>query len=236
MTNKSSETNNQMSGSSPPGEDTAQTLNIRGYRYLLKGEAVKALRYFQRALSLAPDSPVILNNMGNALFNLNRFDEAQDAYKQAIEASHDYLKPYRNLALLYQLQGRNNEAISVYRQYLNLVPKDGEALHNMGLLYMAERRTSKATEAFEVAAEHLLPTDAESATNLGVGYFYRGNLNSALELLEHALVMDPSFVPARYHLGVTYLHQGRCRSSTCGCQSGCGIQHGGHAGKSHYHF
>ena len=215
MTNQSSETSNQegMSGSLPPEGDSAKTLNIRGYQHLLAGRPEEALSYFQRALALAPGSPVILNNLGNALFNLNHFDEAQDAYKQAIEANPDYINPYRNLALLYQLQSRNNEAISVYRQYLNRVPEDGEALHNMGLLYMAERRMAEASAAFESAAEHLSPNDAESATNLGVGYFYRGDLDRAVELLEHARTLDPSFVPARYHLGLTYLYQGRCQEA-----------------------
>ena len=87
-------------------ENATHILNIQGYEHLLQGENEAALGYFQRALALAPDNPVILNNKGNALLNLNRFDAAQEAYQHAIAANPDYLKSYRNLALLYQLQGK----------------------------------------------------------------------------------------------------------------------------------
>lgn len=215
MNNQSYEISNQedVSGYSLPEEDSAQTLNIRGYQHLLKGEAGKALRYFQRALSLASDSSVILNNVGNALYNLNRPEEAEAAYQQAIASNPDYPKPYRNLALLYQVQIRNTDAIAAYRQYLSLAPEDGEAHHNLGMLYMTEGRTTEAVDAFEAASVYLTTTDAESTTNLGVGNFYRGDLDRAESLFEQALALDPSYVPACYHLGLTYLHQGRCKEA-----------------------
>ena len=102
------------------------------------------MSYFQRALSLAPDSPVILNNLGNALFNLNRPEEAEAAYQQATTANPDYPKQYRNLALLYQLQNRNTNAIAAYRQYLSLAPGDGEGHHNLCLLCLASGITARS--------------------------------------------------------------------------------------------
>lgn len=215
MAKQSSETtdNDNLNGSPLPEKESAQTLNIQGYQHLLQGENEEALIYFQRALALAAHNPVILNNMGHALLNLNRFDAAQEAYQQAIAANPDYLKPYRNLALLYQLQGKNNEAIAAYQQYLELAPEDGEAHHNLGLLYMTEGRTTEAALAFEAADAYLTPDNAESTTNLGVGNFYRGDLDRAEGLFEQALELDPSYVPARYHLGLTYLHQGRCEEA-----------------------
>lgn len=213
MNKDTSKRKDQYNSSLLPEENTAHTLNIQGYQHLLKGEAEEALSYFQRALALAPENPIILNNMGNALLNLNRFDAAQEAYQQAIAANLNYLKPYRNLALLYQLQGKNNEAIAAYLKYLDLAPDDGEAHHNLGLLYMTEGRTTEAVDAFEAASVYLTPTDAESTTNLGVGNFYRGDLDRAEYLFEQALALDPSYVPARYHLGLTYLHRGRCEEA-----------------------
>jgi tetratricopeptide (TPR) repeat protein len=62
---------------------------------------------------------------------------------------------------------------------------------------------------------HLLTGEAEQA----LGFFHRAveldsnNLDRAATLFEQALHLDPSFLPASYHLGVAYLHQCRCQEA-----------------------
>ena len=199
---------NTMSEAVPSDEDLAQSLNTQGYQLLMEGNAEAAVDFFQRALNLTPGKAVILNNLGNALFNLNRPTEAQAAYQQAIEANSDYPKPYCNLALLYHTQNNIDAAIPLYQHYLTLVPHDGQAHHNLGLLYMAQNKQSEAITEFQAAVEHLSQDDPESTTNLGVGYFFRGDRTMAIELFQQALIMNPSFLPARYHLGIAYLYEG----------------------------
>ncbi len=184
------------------------TIIVRGYKYLSQGSKDDAVACFLAAFALAHSNPIILNNLGNALIGLKLYDEAQEAYEQAIAARPNYTQPYRNLALLHQIRQQNEQAIRRYRQYLQLAPEDGEAHHNLGLLYMTSGQTNIAREAFEKAEKYLKPENAERATNLGVGCFYRGNLQKAETLLQKALQFDPSHVPAHYHLGITYLHQG----------------------------
>src|ERR1044072_5050956 len=110
----------ETSGASPGGVGGVPSLNLRGYQHLTGGAAENAVVCFQQALTLAPDSPVLLNNLGNALFALSRLVEARDAYLRAVEVAPEYPKPYRNLAVLYQLVGRADEAVAAYRLYLEL--------------------------------------------------------------------------------------------------------------------
>lgn len=194
----------------PPLMRSIQALNATGYQMLCNNEPTNALRYFEKGLVLAPENPILLNNLGNALVQLGRLDEAIDAYNRAIVADPAYPRPYGNLALVYQLADDAEAAMQYYQRYLALVPDDGEAHHNLGLLYMDAGRDEEAGAAFEAAARHLVPDTAERATNLGVGAFFRRDLDTAFSLFEKALSLDTSFVPARYHLGVTHLCQGRC--------------------------
>ena len=85
--------------------------------------------------------PTNLTASGNMLVRQEQFEEAESAYWQAIAADEDFAPPYRNLALMYQLQGNANDAITMYQHYLERVPEDGEAHHNLGLLYMEQGMT-----------------------------------------------------------------------------------------------
>lgn len=158
---------------------------------------------------MTPDNPVILNNLGNALFYLNRLEGAENAYKKVLFLDPSYPNSYRNLAQLYQFQGNIDEAITAYRDYLDREREDGEAHYNLGLLYLSKDMNVEATSEFEAAAMYIDPDDAQTATNLGVGYFFQGEVEKAVDLFERALDYDILYIPAHYHLGVAYLSLGR---------------------------
>jgi Flp pilus assembly protein TadD len=120
----------------PAEGDDLQGLTARGYQFLLFDRDEEVLVCVHRALSLAPGNPIILNNLGNAQLKLSRYEEARGAYQKAIVAQADYVKPYCNLAMLYQLTEQTDKAIAAYRLYMSKAPEDSEAQHNLGLLYI----------------------------------------------------------------------------------------------------
>src|SRR6476620_8379955 len=46
-----------------PGGETVQVLNDQGYSYMLRGNLSAARRKFEKAYSLDPSNPVIVNNL-----------------------------------------------------------------------------------------------------------------------------------------------------------------------------
>lgn len=184
-------------------------INNQGCNNLLSDGAQSALLYFQQALELSPSNPILLNNLGNALYNLGRLEEARTAYEQAVTAEPAYPRPYRNLGLLYQALDLPEKAVTAYRTFLALDPQDGKAWHNLGLLHQAQEQPERARHAFARAASLLTPDTAEMAANLGIGAFYCDDLPRAVELLEKALSLEPQNPLTRRNLGITYLYQGR---------------------------
>lgn len=160
-----------------------------------------------------------LTAAGNIHLTHRRENEAEAAYRQAIDDDATYPPPYRNLALLYQFQGQYDDAIALYRRYLDLVPDDGEVHHNLALLYLQQEQDTEAAAEFEVASRLLSPDTPATATNLGVGYFYRGEMEVAVMLYEHALALDAAFTPARYHAGIAYLYLGRLDDSVAALEA-----------------
>ncbi len=186
-----------------------EKLNIQGYQYLLEGKSEDALHCFKEGLDIEPNNPVLLNNLGNALFNLEEYNRAEETYLQAISVDSTYSKSYKNLALLYQKQGSPDKAIAMYQNYLMLVPEDGESHYNLGLLYIAQRKNEKIFSTFEKAIKYLLPDNTEKATNIGFCYLHQGNYKKANALFEKALEFNSSYIPALYHRATILLYENK---------------------------
>ncbi|MFN8562260.1 MAG: tetratricopeptide repeat protein [Anaerolineae bacterium] len=124
---------------------------------------------------------------------------------------------YRNLALLYQFQGQYDDAIALYRRYLDLVPDDGEVHYNLALLYLQQEQDSEAGAAeFEIASRLLSPDTPATALNLGVAYNTASRPADAINVFEAPLDHDPTDPSAVLNLGYAALEAGEIeRAQTC---------------------
>ncbi len=77
----------------------------------LEGELHKAYEAASKAVELAPELVGPHNNLANLLVSMKRYEEAEVQYRSAIARDEGHAKPYYNLACLYSLMGRTDEAI-----------------------------------------------------------------------------------------------------------------------------
>jgi tetratricopeptide (TPR) repeat protein len=101
-----------------------------------EGRFEDALRDFEEAQKQLPDSAALEYDKGNALYRLQRLDEAREAYQRAAEMTPGELgeRDLYNLGTALAELGRTQEAISVYRRALLLEPNDEAARHNLEVL------------------------------------------------------------------------------------------------------
>jgi len=92
--------------------------------YLSKNKKFdEAIIYFSKALEIRNDAKTFYN-LGLALFNLNKFEEAITNYDNCISINPDIKDAYHNKALaLYNLK-RYDEAISCYEFLANKYNED----------------------------------------------------------------------------------------------------------------
>ena len=93
---------------------------------------------YERALSLQPKFPIVLNNMGNSLRYLGRVEEADEAFQKAIDMSPDYFNAYRNRGTLHAWTGRIDLAFKYYHQAMQLNPSDAELHRNLGVIHLLQ--------------------------------------------------------------------------------------------------
>jgi len=92
-----------------------------------------ALTAFESARRELPDNAVVEFDRGNALFKLQRLDEAREAYHRVADLDRGELqeKDYYNLGNAMAELGQPKDAVAAYRKALLLDPRDDLARHNL---------------------------------------------------------------------------------------------------------
>jgi adenylate cyclase len=101
------------------------TWNGRGIVYRLAGLPEEAIRSSERAVRMSPVDPqlyVTLTNIGQALIELGRFDEAIVAGKKALRHNPSYVATYNCLASAFAHLGRDAEAHDATARVLEIDP------------------------------------------------------------------------------------------------------------------
>ena len=75
--------------------------------------------------------PTAHNNLGNALKDQGKLDEAVACYRRALELKPDFAEAHNNLGNALKDQGKLDEAIACYRRALELKPDYAEAHSNL---------------------------------------------------------------------------------------------------------
>lgn len=108
----------------------------------------KALEEQRRLVAARPQDPAVYNDLGNLLVLASRPDEAEEAYRKAVELAPDRVSSLFNLALLQQQRGELREALRLYRQVLELQPQHAWARYQIGALYEHWGQEGRAVEAY----------------------------------------------------------------------------------------
>ncbi len=152
----------------------------------------RAVDCFQNVTQLAPQVEAGHFNLGNALFQLSRYDEAIAAYQFAfaLEPSAESLN---NLANTFAASGRNQNAIDTFRQALGLtkhVALTVQIYGNLGKAYSQTGRWNEAMNCFKLAL--LADPTSQSARNNYLRSCLRINdLESAVEALNSSTLSNP---------------------------------------------
>lgn len=109
---------------------------------------------FLQSLSLR-DRPVTRSNLGAVLEIQGRLDEAEGAYRQALDANPDLPEALANLGALYAKHGRDGEALPLLRRAFRVAPEFPELRTNLSRL-LHRRATQLSEENKTIEANSLL--------------------------------------------------------------------------------
>ena len=89
----------------------------------MQEEHAEALQEYDQAVQLAAQEPTVHFDYGVALLKAEKAAEAEREFRRAIELEPYYSLAYFNLALALDNQGKRDDAVATYRDYLTRAPR-----------------------------------------------------------------------------------------------------------------
>ena len=146
-------------------------------------------------------------NLGLALFQKGRVDDAIAEYEKAVEIYPNYLAAHYNLGNALLQKGQLDMALAQYEKAVEIDPNDAEAHINLGNALFQKEQLDEAIAQFQKAVE-INPNDAEAQYNLGNALFQKGQLDEAVAQFQKALKIDPNSFATHYNLAGALYQKG----------------------------
>jgi tetratricopeptide repeat protein len=108
----------------------------------------KAIEAQQRLAAERPGDAAVFNDLGNLLLLVPRPEEAEAAYRKALELDPEKASAHYNLGLLLQQRGELREAMKHYEQTVKAEPRHAWAHYQMGTLYERWGEESRAIDSY----------------------------------------------------------------------------------------
>lgn len=161
----------------------------------------QAVKYLDEAIKIHPTYKNAYLIRGNALFYLQRFEEAIQSYEMCTKLSPDFQDAYKNMAVAFREAGKqagekqNNlvKAEGFLQRSLQLNPQDPETIRLLGVAYGVQGKHDLALEQFLKVAQ-LTPESAQAYVNLYYAYRNVNQPDMAGQYLQKAVKIDPDIM------------------------------------------
>jgi tetratricopeptide (TPR) repeat protein len=134
---------------------------------------------------------------------LGILDAAYDHYRRAVQLDPRDAAAYDGLARVWRDSGFPHLGLGDARRAAYFAPYSAEAHNTLGTLHHALGQRRSARDAYEFALM-LEPGAAYALNNLCYLSLLEGDSSRAIALCQRAIVLDPSLLPARRNLALSY--------------------------------
>ena len=192
-------------------QEKAMALTYTGIIHDDKGDFIKAIESYNRALAYDRKNPVIYRNLALAYRHRKDYDRAAEYAEKAVEADSGNIHNRVLRGNIYFEQGRYADAAREYQAALETSPEDPPALYNLAIALLKKGDEVAAIEYLKRAgsADKIGPVAARAYGRLGVLFTERRDYPQAEKYLELAVSVAPRDAVNHYNLGIAYSRQNK---------------------------
>ncbi len=198
----------------------------------------EAYHFAAVCVALRPEDPNAHINLGAALHDKGRADQAILEYREAIRLykdlalTHhnlgkalleDFALPHHNLGNALLEKGRTDEAIAEYKEAIQLNNELAEAHIGLGNALFKKGRTDEAIAEFKEAIQ-LKKDYAEARVNLGIALYEKDQFDMAIAEYREAIRIKKDYAEAHTGLGNALREKGQLDEAIAECREAIRIK------------
>jgi tetratricopeptide (TPR) repeat protein len=187
--------------------DDFDALHLSGFIHLQRGRHIDAIGFLTKAVKVNGTSIDALSNLGLALQNAGRFEEAATHYRNALALAPRHPEILYNLGNAFLALGRIADALASYDEVLTVNPSHVGACVNRGNTLLRFNRPADALASYDHALA-LMPDHPQILTNRGHALRRLDRPQEALVSLNTALARSPDFPEAHFEAALAHLTLG----------------------------
>lgn len=195
--------------SSTPDKEEQQNLARKSYEEAISLQSLNMmddmLAKLREAVKHDPGEPLYHMTLANALFSVEKLEEAEIHYKEGLKLNPQLTEGYRQLGRLYMQKGDWANAETYLQEALSRpgLAQPHELYNWMAITYYAQGKFSDAEKQWQAA----LKVKENHDIRLNLARAYRDNelFDLAQESLEKALEIKPRSPQAHYELAQLHL-------------------------------
>ncbi len=178
-----------------------------GMAYTALGRHKEARNAFQRVIETTDNKLYLFHayqGLAGCLDKLGMYNDAIEAYRQAISVQPEDHTSYSGLALIYWGRlHKYKEAIEYMKKAIDLEPTEWELHKGLGTCYSAIGLYHEAIDSFDQSLK-LKPNEAQTLNSIGLCYYNLGSYDEAIKNYKQVIKIDPIFALAHSNLGLAY--------------------------------
>lgn len=154
---------------------------------------------WRQALNVHPESYTARFQLGHALGELERYEQAAVQYELCVERKPSHADAWFNLGMAYYRLGRHGEAVLAWKRRERLRPGEARTLYCLGLASFALERDEDAV-AYARSALERAPEWASAFHLMAEAHLRLGETDAAVRAFERVLHLDPGHAEAARRL------------------------------------
>ena len=163
-----------------------------------------AQQAFRSGLHLDPKSAQLNYLLALSLYESQDFNGALAPLQRSIQNDSAVLKPHLLLASIYTRLGQPADAETEFRAALHIDPSSSLAIHGLSQSLLA-----RGDLPDEIVLLHSVKLDDDLAIDLAIAYARDGQLEDAIQTIEHAMKSSPDSAPLSNALVELYIKVSR---------------------------
>jgi protein O-GlcNAc transferase len=171
-----------------------------------------AIRCYNQAIVCDPQFVEAYNNMGNALKDAGRVEEAINCYRSCLALQANHPQALTNLGNIYMEWNLISAAASFYKAAISVTSGLSSPLNNLAVIYKQQGNYADAITCYTEVLR-IDPTAADALVNRGNTFKEIGRVNEAIQDYIQAARIRPNMAEAHANLASAYKDSGHVETA-----------------------